>query len=147
MGYDSRSAGGTRAPCPHPMAPVRISAAARAFLAAHIHSIMQLELLLLVHRDPATAWSAQDASRELRSPVGWVEAQLVDFAGQGLLRFDGGDPGTFRYDRDARQTAAIDELARLYPGRRTSIIKLIFSPPTRDVQSFSDAFRIRDDED
>jgi hypothetical protein len=130
------------------MASSRISPRARRFLAAHIHSVMQLELLLLVSRRAEDGCTAQEAAAELRAPVGWAETQLVDFAGQGVVAFDdGAGAARYRFDAAGPHARAVADVADAYARRRTSVIKLIFAAPARDVESFSDAFRLRDEED
>jgi len=129
------------------MSPVRLSTGARRFLAAHIHSVMQLELLFLLAREPGVPWTAHAAAMELRAPVGWVETQLVDFAGAGVIAYDDTGEPAYRLPADGAQAEVVGELADCYRQRRTSIIKLIFAPAARNITSFSDAFRLRDEED
>jgi hypothetical protein len=127
--------------------PSRLSANARRFLAEHIHSVMQLELLLLVAARGAEGVGVQEAGGELRAPIGWVETQLVDLGGQRVLEFDARDGGRYRLAPGARHAAVIGELDEAYRRRRTSVIRAIFAPPPRDLESFSDAFRLRDAEE
>jgi hypothetical protein len=108
---------------------------------------MQLELLFLLAREPGVAWTAQAAGRELRAPVAWVETQLVDFAGAGVIAYDESGEPAYRLPADALHAEVVEELADAYRQRRTSIIKFIFAPAARDITSFSDAFRLRDEED
>ena len=68
-----------------------ISPGVRRFVAEHINSVTQLELLLLLHRDPAHAWSAEELARDMRLPTGWTSAQVERFGSDGLLVHDG-DP-------------------------------------------------------
>lgn len=128
--------------------PSRLSHAARRFLADDVHSVMQLELVLLLHREATRAWTAHEAARELRAPAPWVETQLVDLIALGLVAVEEHDDGAVRYRFLARasRAAVVDEIAGSYPRRRTSIIKAIFSPGPSDVQRFSDAFRLKDDD-
>jgi hypothetical protein len=125
----------------------RLSTHARRFLAEHIHSVMQLELLLFVAARSEGGVGAHEASRELRAPAGWVETQLVDFAGQRILMFDERGGGRYRLDGDGPHAAVVAELGEAYRRRRTSVIRAIFAPPPRDLESFSDAFRLSDEED
>jgi hypothetical protein len=130
------------------MASSRISPRARRFLAAHIHSVMQLELLLLMARRDVEGCTAPEAAAELRAPVGWVETQLVDFAGNRVIGFDdAASEVRYRFDAAGPHAQAVGELADAYARRRTSVIKLIFAAPPRDIESFADAFRLRDEDD
>lgn len=103
----------------------------------------QLELLLLLHRDPRVEWTPERAGAEMRFPAPWASDQLERFAEAGLVARPGaGDPG-FRYAPDGDHSAVVDELAELYRRRRTTLTSLIFSPERDEVQLLSDAFRIR----
>jgi hypothetical protein len=128
------------------MPPRRPSVNARRFLAAHIHSVVQLDLLLLLHRDRALAWTASDAARELRAPEPWIAGQLADLCAAGVAAAGPEDPPAFRFAaRDALGEVVL-ELADLHARRRTTLVRLIHAARD-DVQSFSDAFRLRRDED
>jgi hypothetical protein len=108
---------------------------------------MQLELVLLLARDQDAAWTAQAAARELRAPDAWVGDQLVDLVSAGIARAPDGHAEPASFAPDGPWAAAIAEVAGQYPQRRTSIIRSIFSPTAADVQSFSDAFRLRPDDE
>jgi hypothetical protein len=126
----------------------RLSVTARRFLTEEVHSVLQLELLLLLARDGARAWIPAAAAAELRGPEAWVEAQMADLAARGVLLADAHSniALAYRFAVTGPWGAVVNEIAELYPARRTTIIKLIFSTGS-DVRSFSDAFRLRPEED
>jgi hypothetical protein len=124
------------------VAPPRITEGVREFVAEHIHSVTQLELLMLLHRDPAIGWTPDRAAAEMRLPGAWVAEQLERFVAAGLL-VPGGAEACFRYRTDAASAAVVDELAQLYRRRRTTVTSLIFTPAADDVRLLSDAFLIR----
>jgi hypothetical protein len=116
----------------------------RKFLHDHIESVVQLEVLLLLHANPAADFAAADVARELRIDGAYADAQLVNLTVRGMLRPIGAAayryaPGTPELD------ASIAGLARAYADRRVSVIGLVYSkpPPTDPVRSFADAFRLR----
>jgi hypothetical protein len=119
----------------------------RAFVAEHVHSITQLELLLQLHCDPARAWTAADASRELRAPERLLGGQLADFYAAGVLAADESEVPTYRFDRSGQHARAVDELAACVRQRKRAVHDLILRGPSSDVQVFSDAFRLRRDDD
>jgi hypothetical protein len=125
------------------VSPDRISLRAQAFVADHIHSVTQLELLLLLHRDPRVEWTAARAAAEMRFPPAWARDQLERFAQSGLVAARDEDEPSFRYRPGGDHAVVVDELAELYSRRRTSLTTLIFSPARDEVQLLSDAFRIR----
>lgn len=125
----------------------RISPRVRTFVAEHIDSVTQLELLLLLHRDPAARWRAADAAHEMRMPLDWAAAQLERFRSAGLLVCTDDSAPWFFYRADNDAAALIDEVAETFRRRRTSMTALIFAPSTHDIALLSDAFRIRRDDE
>jgi hypothetical protein len=105
-----------------------ISPGVRRFVAEHINSVMQLELLLFLHRDPAHAWSAEELAREMRLPTGWTTTQLERFRSHDLLVGSGRSELEFRYRADNASASVIDEVAETFRSRPTSMTALIFSP-------------------
>ena len=125
-----------------------ISEAVRSLIVERIDSVVQLELLLLLHANPARAWSAADVAQELRIDPAWTNGQLTELVGHSLLApASTDDPRTFRYAPapGSPLDAAVAQLARDYAERRVTIITLIFSKPVDKLRSFADAFRLRKD--
>jgi len=117
------------------------------FVTECIHSVEQLEVLLLVRTRTSPPWTAEEVSRELRTTPDAATSRLEDLTARKLLHVA---PGTSpkQYDfapSDADTRTAIDLLAALYPARRYSIIELIFSRPVDPIRAFADAFRLRKD--
>jgi hypothetical protein len=106
-----------------------ISPDVRQFVVERIHSVSQLELLLVLHRDPTIEWTVPMASAEMRYPRDWVAQQLLDFHRGGLVATE----LSYRYDPRGCLGRIVDELAETFSRRRTTITALIFA----------DAFRVR----
>jgi hypothetical protein len=123
----------------------RLSATARRFLAERIHSVLQLELVLLLARDPGRRWTTAAVAQELRGPEPWIAGQLTDLVDAGVARAprDGAEP--VAYARDGPWAAAIGEIDEQYRRRRTSVIRLIFASAAPDVPSLPEALRRRQD--
>jgi hypothetical protein len=122
-----------------------IPAQLKLFLEARIHSVAQLELLLLLRSDPAKAWSLDDASRALAVPAEMAGSQLGELQVAGLLTSTG-NPPVFRYQPQSGELdQLVASLAQLYHQRRVSVITLIYSKPVDKVRTFADAFRLRKD--
>jgi len=107
------------------MTAERLSPATRRFLVEDIQSVMQLELVLLLHRDAGQAWSSAAAARELRAPQPWVQTQLEGFVQRGLTATPASDGPRYRFDPTGPLAAVIDEIALCFSQWRTSIIALI----------------------
>jgi len=117
----------------------------RTFIVRHLTSGAQLEILLLLHRDPERAWPAAAVGRELRIDSEQAAWGLSRLATQGLLGVD--EQSGYRFEPRLRRNAhAVDALAALYPIYRVAIISLIFSRPRGPMSDFSDAFRLREED-
>lgn len=115
------------------------------FIAAHIHSVEQLEVLLLLQRCGEREWSAQDVSRELASHPHSVESRLLDLRARGLVAAREDGPGlTYRFAPSAGVAATIAALQQAYTVRRVAVITAIFAKPIDSIRTLADAFRIRD---
>ena len=113
---------------------------ARRLITEHIHSVEQLDVLLLLRAAPDKDWSAAEVARALVSQPDTAETRLADLAARKLLQHSGDG---YRYSADAKTAKAVTELAEAYATRRTTVIGMIFSKPSDAVTSFSDAFRLR----
>jgi len=113
------------------------------FLAEHISSVAQLDLLLLLRTNPQQYWSAADLVRELRVDTAWAESQLREMAARRVLAADPERPDCFRYaPADAELDAAIAATARGYLLNRVSVIEFIYRP-NQTLRAFAEAFRFR----
>lgn len=123
-----------------------ISPEVRAFIAGQIESVVQLEMLLLLHADPMRAWSPDELAKELRIEPAWASAQLLLLAQRGLLSVADSTGVAYRYGPNTPELAqAVDGLAKAYTDRRVTVISLIYSKPVDTLKTFADAFRLRKD--
>jgi hypothetical protein len=126
------------------MLPVQesgVPAPVRRFIAGHIESVGQLEVLLLLRAAADKQWTTDEVARAVvtqpASAAGWLE----QLAGDGLVTPE--DVG-YRYSPPSRDVErAIDELAESYAKYRVAVIGLIFSKPSEQVRDFPEAFRLR----
>ena len=101
-----------------------LSPTARRFLTEDVDSVLQLELLLLLHRDATVAWTPDGVSRELRAPEPWVADQLTQLTLAGPLVQ--ADDHRYAFNADDTLAPTVTEIAALYPQRRATLIELIF---------------------
>src|SRR5687768_11151466 len=79
---------------------------------ARIHSIEQLEVLLLLWRSSPETWTARRASTTLRLDETLVQGALGALAQHSLLQAAGPDTGSFAYAPATAELAQqVDELA------------------------------------
>jgi len=129
------------------MASAGIPERVTRLIAEHIHSIEQLEVLLLARRGGQREWTAEDVARELTTVPDSAATRLEDLAARGFLVVDAGPEPRYRYDpRDGERDRAVGELAEAYARRRVTVTSLIFSKPSENIRTFADAFRIRKEE-
>jgi hypothetical protein len=108
------------------------------FIRQHVSSIEQLEVLLLLRRDPAQTWEADGVAAELRIQPRSAAARLDSLTKAGLARhlspayvFDASNP---------ELTKLVDALAEAYQTHRVTVIQTIFAKPADNVRVFADAF-------
>lgn len=118
----------------------------QSFIRTYIRSIRQLEALLWLrsHRGPI---SPPDLAKEERLEPTMADDLLKGFERSGFLSGPDGD-GAYRYEPDPPELGPqVDKLADVYGTYRVSVINFVFSMPSESVQSFADAFKIRQDDD
>ena len=121
--------------------PEEIPADVQRFLADHIRSIAQLELLLMLHRERERTWTVAAAAKELYTAVSMTEPLLESLRTIGLVSLQGD-----QYQYSPKQQPldrVVSDLSQLYQQRRVTIVNLIYSAPVQKLQDFADAFRIR----
>src|SRR5688500_13623323 len=74
-----------------------ISEEVRGFVTDHIDSVLQLELLLLLHKKRDRRFDAEEVVAELRIDPAWAAAQLEDFCTRGILACAEGTPRRYQY--------------------------------------------------
>jgi hypothetical protein len=113
------------------------------FIAQHIESLAQLEMLLLMRQDPERHWDCAEIARLLYIG-GDMCAQLVkDLERHGIVRQVPESDGYQYHPRDAEMNRLVSDLASIYQERRVAVITQIYSRPMKKVQTFADAFRLR----
>lgn len=114
------------------------------FIAEHISSVAQLEVLLLLKEHPGQDWNAEQAARALYAQAAPIADELAGWRSRGLLALAPDMPGAYRYAPQTPEAAAVvDALQDAYKNRRVSVITAIYSKPADKIRTFADAFRIR----
>src|SRR4051794_33844416 len=113
------------------MADYKFSNEIKAFLSEHIHSISQLEVLLLLQGDPNREWSPAEVGAELRTSGNSASQLLDDLTARGFLVVLKREATPyFRYSvKNEWLGKNVSELAAIYRTFRIQIIELIFSKP------------------
>jgi predicted transcriptional regulator len=115
-----------------------------SFIAYCIDSVEQVEILLLLCKDPARRWTIDELSDHLRSSPRSVGLRLSSLVSHGLVARDG---MSFHYAASPADDVLVKKLKTVYEERRTTVIDYIFTDRVDPMRSFADAFRIGEDGD
>ena len=119
------------------------SAALRNFLQQRLTSIDQIEIVLLLMRDPARAWTAPEVAAALETPPESAAMRLFLLASTGLVVFEAAGTPKYRYaPGDAHTQVLLTELAEVYESNRDALAVLVGAPPD-PLRSFADAFKLK----
>jgi predicted ArsR family transcriptional regulator len=116
----------------------------RRFILRHIHTLEQLEILLLLLESTPRAWADHEIAASLRTTPDSARTRLSRLHGDGLIALTADQPPKYLYkprtDALAREARA---LATCYRERRVAVITQIFAPAGERAVLFADAFRIK----
>jgi hypothetical protein len=123
------------------VAETGVPTSVRGFIASHIVSVAQLEVLLLLRAASDKEWTSTEVARALvtqpEAAAGWLE----DLRQRGLAIES---EGRYRYaPLSVELDQIVDDLAESYAKYRVAVIGLIFGRPSEGVTRLADAFRIR----
>jgi len=112
-----------------------------ALIESCIESVEQVEILLLLRSTRRRAWAIEELSRQLRRTPHSIRLRARSLIDHGLVNLE---DGRLRYAAPRRNDDAVSALATLYQQRRAAVIDRIFAERSDPLQSFADAFRLRD---
>ena len=116
-----------------------LPSAVMQFLARHIATVEELEILLLLAKDGGKAWHAEEIYQVVKSSRKSVEQGLAKFIAAGLVT----TAGTTFSIGPLSGDSIIHELARRYREMPVRVIATIYQRPRDSVQDFADAFKFR----
>lgn len=118
-----------------------------ALLSQHISSVEELEILLLLRRQPDRSWDATAVAEELRTSPSSAANRLGELCSGGLIQESESSDHGFRYGPASPAVrAAVDQLAELYAEAPFRVIDMIFAKPIANLRVYADAFRYRKDD-
>ena len=113
------------------------------FIGKHIHSVAQLEILLMMEGEPERTWTSVEITKVcIRIANG--NPLLTDIVQRGFAVQTEAVFATSQQTTSDRQL--IERLAQVYQERRVAVIAEIFSKPIDFIKAFADAFRLRKEE-
>lgn len=111
------------------------------FLLERISAVEEIELLLLLRRERARAWTRDALAIELRSSPSSIALRVEHLSHEGLVAIGADD--ALRYAATGDVDAAVDLLERVYRERPFAVMSIVLSKPSENVRLFADAFRLR----
>lgn len=111
---------------------------------AHVRSVMQLEVLLHMHREAERWLSATEVNGALRSSLAATAKHLEELCSSGLLECRTGADPTYHFAPSRPGDAeVIAKLADLFRDRFHSVVDLIYVSRRSSARAFADAFKIK----
>jgi predicted ArsR family transcriptional regulator len=116
----------------------------KEFIAGHCHSVIRLEVLLLLSEDRNKVWSADAVDRKLNLTPTSAKAHLDELVSQGLLRLvDGPTEEQYRYRPSSdKLDKTVGQLSNAYATQRVAVLTMIFANPVDKVRLFTETFRM-----
>ncbi len=113
----------------------------------YVDSLDSLEVVMLVFRESARSWSAEQVAQRLRISVRVARRELERMRSRGIATADAEDPSRTQFDpSDADRVAAVARISATYGTRRIELINYVASQTLKRIQSISDAFRLKKDD-
>ena len=114
----------------------------KEFIAEHVHSVLQLEVLLLLSQNKDTIWTPAAVGLRLHLSPESAKAQL-DSLSRGLVTLDRDNEDLYRYNPASDElNRIVSQLATAYATQRVAVLTLIFTKPVDKVRLFKEAFRM-----
>lgn len=123
---------------------MQISTGLRELLEQRLASLEQVQIVLLLRRDPSRPWTAPEVARELGSAPEPAAMRLFLLASSGLIACEAAGLPRYRYEpADAGLDALLGELSDVCDHDPAAITALVGAPPPDPIRSFADAFKLR----
>ena len=124
------------------MPPQILPATIVEFISRHIQSVEQLEVLVLLHRDPEMCWSAKRVYDVLLSTLQSVQRWLDDLTRRGLIQKCPDEVDGYQASPDETIRSEVAQLAEWYRNTPVRVIEAIYRRESSAAQSFADAFKL-----
>jgi hypothetical protein len=115
------------------------------FLKGRLTTADQIEIVLLLLRDPSRSWTASEVSGELGMAPESAAMRLFLLASQGLILFEPSGIPRYRYaGADETTDRLLQEMASNYATNRAEVLRAIDARTDADpIRSFADAFKLK----
>jgi hypothetical protein len=119
------------------------------FIIKYIHSVHELEILLLLNDDARKEWGTAAIGTSLQIDPAVVEVVIESLESSRLVLYrDTSGERLYRTDpANTANVATLKELRKWYSSHRVRILTMIYAKPMNKIQTVADAFRFLKDED
>jgi hypothetical protein len=115
----------------------------KEFINEYVHSVLQLEVLLLVSQDRDKGWTSSAVGRELHLNAESARAQLDGLSRNLLSQPNRIDEDLYRYSPSTDELhQTLTQLAIAYSTQRIAVLTLIFAQRVDKVGLFKETFRM-----
>lgn len=116
----------------------------RSFIKQYITSLEQLEILLLLSKEPERSWTVEQVFKITQSNLASVAERLKNFTASGFLTTEEKSGVTYRFRPVSAEIAKhVAELQRAYATSKYKVVETIFSAPPSAAQRFADSFKLK----
>jgi hypothetical protein len=117
-----------------------------AFLDAHIDSIPQMEILMLLHDGRTQAWPADVIAARIYQPVAAVLPLLRGLQAHGLVTLhESAETPLYRYDDRPETRQVMLDVAAAYRSQLIEVTRFVHAKASRSVLEFARAFDFKKD--
>ena len=107
-----------------------------------IHSVVMLEVLLLLHRNQPRSFRAVETAAELGIEQEAAKEQLSALLAIELITQSEGEPMYWYHSSDPGLSTLVNELAQAYSRQRIPVLSLILTKRPDRIRLFAEAFRL-----
>lgn len=116
----------------------------RELLQQRLTTTDQIEIVLLLRRNPGRSWAASEVAAELRSAPESAAMRLFLLASSGLVLFEAAGLPRYRYEPgEAALDALLAELDTVYADDPAAVTAIVGAAAPDPIRSFADAFRLK----
>lgn len=150
MGRPARSLLRSSAPTAHPGPPPLkdfqdITPDVRDMIRKRVTSMDHVEVIVRLRTAADTGMTEPQLRDATRLDAPQLERALQDLARGNIIRLNETNSRYLYQPRSDNDRAAVESLVQLYHQRPVTLVKLIYSMPSLAIESFADAFRLRED--
>lgn len=114
------------------------------FIRERLPSLEQIEIVILLRKDPSRAWTALEVAENLATPPESTAMRLFLLASNGVLSFESSGVPKYRYAAaDPATDQLVAELVQAYDEQRVALYELVGATTRDPLRSFADAFKLK----